>query len=138
MMKRGRPWTTSRWRSVRVTHCTDRGEWVRQDHADQTAVPLYDPTHGAITVEGVDLRESSNVALPRQISVYSGLCPLPPVGADNVWYGNMDLAADDERNLAAAASRSRTRSWHAAQGYATILGKWFERGEELSVASGRR
>ena len=96
---------------------------------------LYDPTHGAITVDGVDLREFSTVALRRQISViFQDYVHYHLSGRDNVWFGNMDLAADDERIVAAACKSGADEVVaRLPQGYATILGKWFERGEELSV-----
>ena len=96
---------------------------------------LYDPTHGAITVDGVDLREFSTVALRRQMSViFQDYVHYHLSARENVWFGNTDLAADDER-IVAAARKSGADEVVARlpQGYATILGKWFERGEELSV-----
>jgi ATP-binding cassette subfamily B protein len=96
---------------------------------------LYDPTHGAITVDGVDLREFSTVALRRQISViFQDYVRYHLSARDNVWFGNTDLAADDER-IVAAARKSGADEVVARlpRGFATILGKWFERGEELSV-----
>jgi ATP-binding cassette subfamily B protein len=96
---------------------------------------LYDPSHGAITVDGVDLREFSTVALRRQISViFQDYVHYHLSAPDNIWFGNTDLAADDER-IVAAARKSGADEVVARlpQGYATILGKWFERGEELSV-----
>lgn len=96
---------------------------------------LYDPTHGTITVDGVDLREFSTVALRRQMSViFQDYVHYHLSARENVWFGNTDLAADDER-IVAAARKSGADEVVARlpQGYATILGKWFERGEELSV-----
>ena len=96
---------------------------------------LYDPTHGAITVDGVDLREFSTVALRRQMSViFQDYMHYHVSVRDNVWFGNTALATDDERIVAAARKSGADEVvGRLPQGYATILGKWFERGEELSV-----
>jgi ATP-binding cassette subfamily B protein len=96
---------------------------------------LYDPTHGAITVDGVDLREFSTVAMRRQMSViFQDYVHYHLSARENVWLGNTDLAADDERIVGAACKSGADEVVaRLPQGYATILGKWFERGEELSV-----
>ncbi len=96
---------------------------------------LYDPTQGAITVDGVDLREFSTAALRRQMSViFQDYVHYHLSARDNVWLGNTDLVADDERIVAAARNSGADEVMaRLPQGYATILGKWFERGEELSV-----
>ncbi|HAL91656.1 MAG TPA: ABC transporter ATP-binding protein, partial [Verrucomicrobia bacterium] len=53
---------------------------------------------------------------------------------ENIWLGNINLPPDDERVIA-AASRSGADGVIRAlpRGYDTILGKWFEAGEELSI-----
>jgi ATP-binding cassette subfamily B protein len=53
---------------------------------------------------------------------------------ENVWFGNVEAPPDHER-IAAAARRSGADDiiMGLQQGYDTILGKWFEQGEELSI-----
>jgi ATP-binding cassette subfamily B protein len=95
---------------------------------------LYDPTDGAISVDGVDLREFSTVDLHCQMSViFQDFVRYHLSARENIWYGNADLAANDERIVAAARKSGADEVVvRLSQGYDTILGKWFERGEELS------
>jgi ATP-binding cassette, subfamily B, bacterial len=96
---------------------------------------LYDPTSGAITLDGVDLRQFTIASLRRQISViFQDYSHYHLTAQDNIWFGNVDVPPERERIAAAA--------WHTGaddiitrlpQGYETILGKWFENGVELSI-----
>ena len=73
---------------------------------------LYDPTQGAIAVDGVDLRQFSIAALRRQMSViFQDYVHYHLSVRENIWYGNTDLASDDERIVAAARASAPTRSW---------------------------
>ena len=96
---------------------------------------FYDPWEGAIMVDGVDLREFSMVDLRRQMSVIlqDYVRYHLPV-RENIWLGNTALEPCDQR-IAAAARRSGVDEvvTRLPQGFDTILGNWFERGEELSV-----
>ena len=96
---------------------------------------LYDPTEGRIAVDGTDLREFETVALRRQISVvFQDYVRYNLTARENIWLGNLDLPRDDDRVVEAA----RTSGAHPVvekltRGYDTILGRWFEDGEELSI-----
>jgi ATP-binding cassette subfamily B protein len=96
---------------------------------------LYDPSAGCITVDGVDVRELDVVELRRHMSViFQDFAQYQLTVRENIRLGNVALAAGDpaieaaarEAGLDAAVSRLH-------HGYDTILGRWFEGGEELSV-----
>ena len=96
---------------------------------------LYDPTSGAITVDGVDLRDLETTALRREISVlFQDWAAYHVSARDNIWFGDPRPETDDERIRRAArdagADELIARLGH---GYQTVLGKWFEHGEELSL-----
>jgi len=96
---------------------------------------LYDPTDGNITLDGTDLRQFETTALRRQISViFQDYAKYHLTARENIWLGNAALAPDQER-IVAAARRSGADGTITAlpHGYETILGKWFEDGEELSI-----
>ena len=96
---------------------------------------LYDPTQGAITLDGVDLRQLDLEALRREISiVFQDYAHYQLTARENIWLGNIDappdLAGIQAAALQAGADDVIARLKH---GYETVLGKWFEGGEELSV-----
>ena len=96
---------------------------------------LYDPTGGTITIDGVDLRQFKTTALRREIGViFQDYAQYYLTARENIWLGNLDLPPDHERIEAAARhSGADDVITGLPQGYETILGKWFEDGEELSV-----
>jgi ATP-binding cassette subfamily B protein len=53
---------------------------------------------------------------------------------ENIWFGNIDSPPETEQ-IAIAARRAGANEVidSLPQGYETILGKWFEQGEELSI-----
>ena len=96
---------------------------------------LYDPTEGRITLDGSDLGEFATTALRRQIGViFQDYAQYHLTARENIWFGNVDLASDDP-GIAAAARHAGADEviHHLPADYETILGKWFEDGEELSV-----
>ncbi len=96
---------------------------------------LYDPTGGTITIDGVDLREFETQALRREIAIiFQDYAHYQLTARENIWFGNTALPPDDERVIA-ASRRSGADGVIGAlpHGYETILGKWFEDGEELSI-----
>jgi ATP-binding cassette subfamily B protein len=95
---------------------------------------LYDPTDGAITIDGIDLRAMDPTVLRQQISViFQDFARYHLSARDNIapW---MAFTGSDHPRLLASARRAGAdpviRS--LPQGYSTILGKWFATGEELS------
>jgi len=96
---------------------------------------LYDPTEGTITLDDTDLREFDPTALRQQISVvFQDYARYHFTARENIWFGDTRLDADDERILAAAqASGADAMITRLPRGYDTVLGKWFDEGEELSI-----
>jgi ATP-binding cassette subfamily B protein len=96
---------------------------------------LYDPSAGRISVDGVDLREVSATELRKSISViFQDYSQYQLSARTNIWVGNAALDPHDE----AIESAARDSGAHEAieelsKGYETMLGKWFEDGEELSI-----
>jgi len=120
---------------------------------------LYDPTHGRITLNGVDLRSIPVVELRKQISVLfqdftrynltacenialgnvdllprSGLSPHQPPASTRTQGGTNSLSTLDSQ-LFTAAQRADAHEVisRLPKGYETTLGRQFEEGEELSV-----
>jgi ATP-binding cassette subfamily B protein len=96
---------------------------------------LYDPLEGQITFDGTDLRLFGIAALRQEIGViFQDYVQYHLTARENVWLGNVDLPPDHEQIAVAAryagADEVISRLPH---GYETVLGKWFEDGEELSI-----
>lgn len=96
---------------------------------------LYDPTGGTITVDGVDLRQFETKALRHEIAIiFQDYAHYHLTARENIWFGNTALPPDHERVIAAARRSGADDVIRALpHGYDTILGKWFEDGEELSI-----
>ena len=96
---------------------------------------LYDPVAGNIRLDDIDLRRFETAALRRQISViFQDYVQYHVTARDNIWFGNVELPPNDEQ-IVAAASHAGADDLIAGlpKGYDTMLGKWFEDGEELSL-----
>lgn len=96
---------------------------------------FYDPTHGAVLIDGIDLRTVTQHSLRAQI----GLVPQETVlfgGTirENIAYGRLD-ANEAEIIAAAKAANAHEFIMAAAQGYATLVG---ERGVKLSGGQRQR
>jgi ATP-binding cassette subfamily B protein len=96
---------------------------------------LYDPTGGTITIDGVDLRQFETKALRREIAIiFQDYAHYQLTAQENIWLGNTALPLDPERVIAAARrSGADNVISMLPHGYDTVLGKWFEDGEELSI-----
>ncbi len=96
---------------------------------------LYDPTSGTITLDGIDLRQFETTALRREISIiFQDYAQYHLTARENIWFGNVALPPDQEQiETAARHAGADEVITELPQGYETILGKWFENGEELSV-----
>jgi ATP-binding cassette subfamily B protein len=96
---------------------------------------LYDPTEGRITIDGTDLREFETLELRRQISViFQDYVKYQLTARENIQFGNPDAIADEARMLDASRHAGAEPVIAGLKhGYDTILGKWFEGGEELSI-----
>lgn len=96
---------------------------------------LYDPTAGAITLDGVDLRQFDTAALRREIAVvFQDWAAYHVSARDNIWFGDPRPECDEARiGQAARDSGASEVIARLPSGYDTVLGKWFEHGEELSM-----
>jgi len=96
---------------------------------------LYDPTGGTIAIDGIDLRRFETKALRNEIAIiFQDYAHYHLTARENIWFGNTALPPDHER-VTTAARRSGADDVISGlpHGYDTILGKWFEDGEELSI-----
>jgi ATP-binding cassette subfamily B protein len=96
---------------------------------------LYDPIEGAITLDGIDLRRFETTELRREITViFQDYVKYHLTARENIWLGNIDLPPEHEKiALAGREAGADDLISCLPRGYDTILGKWFEDGEELSI-----
>ena len=96
---------------------------------------LYDPTAGNITIDGIDLRELDLALWRRQLSVlFQDYARYYLTARENIWFGNVLLAPDDNRIVAAAqAADADSVIGKLPHGYKTRLGKWLHDEQELSI-----
>ncbi len=101
---------------------------------------LYDPTRGDITVDGVSLRDLDPVKWRREISVaFQDYAHYAMTAGENIWLGDVETPPD-----AAGIARAGQRSGADAvisrlpDGYDTLLGRWFQQGQELSEGEWQR
>jgi ATP-binding cassette subfamily B protein len=95
---------------------------------------LYDPTEGQILLDGVDLREYDPDELRLRIGViFQDFVKYQLSAKENIGFGQIDRLDDAER-LASSAERGGADEVLAElpQGMETMLGRWFEKGHELS------
>jgi ATP-binding cassette, subfamily B, bacterial len=96
---------------------------------------LYDPHEGAITVDGIDLREFDPIALRKSMSViFQDYSQYQLSVRQNIWMGNIDLDPQEAAVEKAARDAGADEVIQGLRhGYETMLGKWFAEGEELSI-----
>ena len=95
---------------------------------------LYDPTEGAIFIDGHDVRDYDPGALRAQFGVmFQDYATYQFSAADNIGVGNIAHIAD-MAEIEDAADRAGANSVIAKlpEGFQTTLGKWFEGGHQLS------
>ena len=95
---------------------------------------LYDPDQGSITIDDIDLKDFKTKVLRREIGVLlQDFAKYYLTARENIWFGDIGQPPDQECIIAAAQHAGADNLLKALpQGYDTILGKWFENGEELS------
>jgi ATP-binding cassette subfamily B protein len=96
---------------------------------------LYDPTSGAISVDGHDLRAFATTDLRRQISVvFQDFARYQLTARENIGFGDSRGEPGEER-IVTAAERAGAHPviTRLPKGYDTNLGKVFADGEELSI-----
>jgi ATP-binding cassette subfamily B protein len=96
---------------------------------------LYDPSAGTITLDGVDLRNLDVVDLRRNLSViFQDFAQYQLTVRENIRLGNVSLDPDDPAiETAARDADAHEAIMRLRHGYDTVLGKWFDEGEELSI-----
>ncbi len=120
----------------------DRGETIAlvgANGAGKTTIVklltrLYDPSHGRVTLDGVDLREYDVASVRSQIGVtFQDFVQFHATANDNIGYGNLPLK--DVRSLVESAAQ-RSGAAESIEGlpdtYDTTLGRWWGDGTELS------
>ena len=96
---------------------------------------LYDPTEGAILYGGVDLRDMDVADMRTRIgAVFQDFVRYQFTAAENIGLGSPDHVNDRPR-IEEAARRGGAAAVVEAlpQRYDTVLGGWFEAGQELSA-----
>jgi len=101
---------------------------------------LYDPQSGRVTLDGVDLRDLPVSDLRRGISViFQDFAKYQLTARQNIWIGNVARPQDDPAiEEAARAAGADAVIAELGRGYDSMLGKWFEDGEELSIGEWQR
>lgn len=96
---------------------------------------LYDPTSGAITLDGVDLRHYATQDLRRSISVvFQDYSRYELTARENIWLGNINVPPDGQHlDLAARKAGVDPLIAQLTDGYDTLLGKSFDGGHQLST-----
>jgi ATP-binding cassette subfamily B protein len=95
---------------------------------------LYDPTEGQILIDGVDIRHYAVADLHQRIGVvFQDFVMYQVTACENIGFGSIEQIEDHSR-IANAASLSGADKVIATlpEGMETLLGTWFERGQELS------
>ena len=95
---------------------------------------LYDPTAGAVLLDGTDLRDFDLIELRGAVSVvFQDFVRYEFSVADNIGFGDVP-AVDDRERIVATARRTGAHNTVAAlpHGYDTMLGKTYDEGVDLS------
>lgn len=97
---------------------------------------LYDPSSGAITLGGEDIRHFSRSDYRKQISaVFQDFCKYNFSAGDNIKFGDIDRAEHTQSAIIAAAKNSGAHAYikDFEKQYDTMMGKVFEDGREISI-----
>jgi ATP-binding cassette, subfamily B, bacterial len=96
---------------------------------------LYDPTEGAILLDGIDLREVDPLALRQKIGViFQDFVRYHLPAKENIGFGQIDAASDLDRIIASARKSGADSIIDSLpDSYDTMLGRWFRDGHELSL-----
>lgn len=96
---------------------------------------LYDPTEGAVRIDGVDIRELGLRDLRSEFGVvFQDYAKYQLSARDNIWTGNITLPHDTPRVVEAAQQTGADAVIRALpRGYETMLGRQFADGVDLSI-----
>ena len=95
---------------------------------------LYDPTEGAVLLNGIDLREYDLRELRQRIGViFQDFVRYHLTAAENIGFGQIEML-DDRPRILQSAEKSGADALIKSfpEGYETMLGRWFHRGRDLS------
>ena len=101
---------------------------------------LYDPTEGAILIDGTDIRELDPLDLRQKIGViFQDFVRYHLPVSENIGFGQIE-AADRMDKIIDSARKSGADAMigNLPQGYQTMLGRWFHGGHELSLGQWQR
>ncbi len=95
---------------------------------------LYDPTEGRILLDKVDLRDYDPDDLRRRIGViFQDFVKYQLTARENIGFGQIDHMDDTERvRVSAERGGADTVVSELPSGMETMLGRWFDKGFELS------
>ncbi len=95
---------------------------------------LYDPSEGQVLIDGIDLREVDPADLQKRIGViFQDFVKYYLPARENVGFGQIDQLENEARIIDSAQRAGADPTIRGLpQGYDTMLGKWFERGHDLS------
>ena len=100
---------------------------------------LYDPQAGVIELNGTDIRRVALNDLRRNFTVlFQQPARFNATFADNIAVGDRPVSGHDRVVAAAQAAGADQAASRLPDGYATLLGKWFEGGADLSVGEWQR
>ena len=94
---------------------------------------LYDPTEGEILVDGIDIRELDPLELRQKIGViFQDFVRYHAPAGENIGFGQIE-ALDRMERIVESARKSGADAIieNLADGYQTMLGRWFHGGHEL-------
>jgi ATP-binding cassette, subfamily B, bacterial len=101
---------------------------------------LYDPTEGDIFIDGVDIRELDPIDLRQKIGViFQDFVRYHLPVSENIGFGQIE-AVDRMDRIVESARKSGAHAIIESlpEGYATMLGRWFHGGHELSMGQWQR
>lgn len=96
---------------------------------------LYEPTAGTILVDDIPIQEYDLETLRKRIgTIFQDFVQYEMNVVDNIGFGCLEERSNRERiETAARASGAAPVVEHLPQNYETILGRMFEKGEQLSI-----
>jgi ATP-binding cassette, subfamily B, bacterial len=101
---------------------------------------LYDPTEGAILLDGIDVRALDPIELRQKIGViFQDFVRYHLPVSENIGFGQIE-AADRMDRIVESARKSGADAMIQSlpEGYQTLLGRWFHGGHELSLGQWQR
>lgn len=101
---------------------------------------LYDPTEGAVLIDGTDIRELDPLTLRRKIGViFQDFVRYHLAVSENIGFGQIEsLHRMDKIVESARKSGADAMIEDLPEGYQTMLGRWFHGGHELSLGQWQR